>query len=497
MNQTTRITAALLALFATACSRRAVTVTADTPPAIPREMRGIWVATVRNIDWPSTDSLNAERQREELIDILDRAVAANFNAIVLQVRPATDALYRSELEPWSTYLTGKQGTDPGYDPLEFAVEQAHARGLELHAWINPFRAGMSVADTALLSPMHLWNTRRDLVRVYGNFLWLDPGEPDARAHSMRVVTDIVRRYDIDGIHMDDYFYPYPIRDSVRGGNIPFPDSASYAKSGSTLSRDDWRRENIDRLVEDLYRASHAIKPSIKVGISPFGIWRPGYPSSVQGFDQYASLYADARKWLQSGWVDYFVPQLYWAIAAPQQSFPALLDWWIGEDTLRRHVWPGLATYRAAALTNGFSRTEIAEQVKLIRARPMPPGHVMFNTTTTLKRDNGVLGTLLPLFTEPALVPAFSWIDDTPPAPPSITVSGRSLTIASPEKPRFWAVQWRSRGGLFRRAHWTTRVVSGDSTTVTLPSDPATVMVSAVDHAGNVSRRGGMQAVSTP
>ena len=183
-----------------------------------------------------------------------------------------------------------------------------------------------------------------------------------------------------------------------------------------------------------------------------------------------------------------MPQLYWAINAPQQSFPALFDWWLGENTLRRHVWPGLATYRASALTNGFSRNEIAEQVKIIRARPVPPGNVTFNATTTLKRDNGVLATLRPLYEERALVPAFSWLDNTPPAAPTINLIGSSLQISAAEKPRFWVVQTHSSGGLFRRASWTTRLVSGDSTTVTLPASADEVVVSAVDRAGNASAR---------
>jgi uncharacterized lipoprotein YddW (UPF0748 family) len=450
-----------------------------------REMRGLWVATVRNIDWPSDTSRSAAEQRAELIDILDRAVDAGFNAIVFQVRPAADAVYRSELEPWSVLLSGRQGTDPGYDPLQFAIEQAHARGLELHAWINPFRAG-NASDTLVLAPTHVWNTRRELVRVYGAQLWFDPGEPDARSHSMRVVTDIVRRYDIDGIHMDDYFYPYPVADSARR-RIPFPDSSSFARSGSTLGRDDWRRENIDRFVEAMYRESHAIKPHIKVGISPFGIWRPGNPESVAGFDAYAEIYADARKWLREGWVDYFVPQLYWAIDAPQQSFPALLDWWIGENVMNRHVWPGLATYRAAATSNGFSRDEIARQVQLIRQRPVPPGHIMFNTTTTLKRDNGVLGTLRPLYEQPALIPAFSWLDNTPPSAPTISVSGRAVQIStSGERPRFWIVQARTSGSWFRRAAWRTRMISGDSSAVSFDGDLDVARVQAVDYAGNTS-----------
>lgn len=485
--RTNRAFAALsVALVVASCSRRATGPVPDPgPPAVMREMRGLWVATVRNIDWPSDTSLDAEEQRAELTDILDRAVAAGFNAIVFQVRPAADAVYRSELEPWSVLLSGRQGTDPGYDPLQFAIEQARVRGLELHAWINPFRAG-NASDTGVMAPLHVWNTKRELVRVYGAQLWLDPGEPAAREHSMRVVTDIVRRYDIDGIHMDDYFYPYPVADSARR-RIPFPDSASFARSGSTLALDDWRRENIDRFVEAMYRESHAIKPHVKVGISPFGIWRPGNPASVAGFDAYAEIYADARKWLREGWVDYFVPQLYWAISAPQQSFPALLDWWIGENVMNRHVWPGLATYRASAQSNGFSRDEIARQVELIRQRPVPPGHIMFNTTTTLKRDNGVLGTLRPLYEQPALVPAFPWLDNTPPSAPTISVAAGRLSISpNGEVPRLWMIQWRTRGSWFRRPQWRTAMTSGDRTSFALSDDADRVMVVAVDHAGNAS-----------
>jgi uncharacterized lipoprotein YddW (UPF0748 family) len=323
--------------------------------------------------------------------------------------------------------------------------------------------------------------------VYGAQVWFDPGEADAREHSMRVVTDIVRRYDIDGIHMDDYFYPYPVRDSTRAGNLAFPDSASYARSGSTLSIDDWRRDNIDRFVERLYGESHAIKPMIKVGISPFGIWRPGNPPSVAGFDAYASIYADARKWLREGWIDYFVPQLYWAIDAPQQSFPALLDWWMGENVKGRHVWPGLATYRAAASSNGFNRDEIARQVQLIRQRPAPPGHIMFNTTTTLKRDNGVLETLRPLYQQPALVPPFPWLDNTPPLAPTLTVGDGRIEISTTgETPRFWLIQARTAGSFFRRADWITGVVSGTKSSFALSNDVDRVLVAAVDHAGNTS-----------
>lgn len=249
---------------------------ADTAaPAVQREMRGLWVATVANIDWPSRSTLTADQQRAELTDIMTRAATTGINTIILQVRPAGDAVYQSSLEPWAALLTGTQGNSPGYDPLAFAIQEAHARGMELHAWINPFRAG-NTSDTARLAPLHLYNTKRNLVRVYGGNLWMDPGEPEVQDHSMRVIADIVRRYDIDGIHADDYFYPYVVNNSA-GQPLAFPDDATYSRYSTGLPRGDWRRANVDRFVERLNREVHAIKPTIKVGISPFGIWRPGFP----------------------------------------------------------------------------------------------------------------------------------------------------------------------------------------------------------------------------
>jgi len=452
---------------------------ADTaPPPLVREMRGLWIATVANIDWPSRAGLSAAQQRAELIDILDRARTTGMNAIVFHVRPAGDAVYRSAIEPWGAMLTGTQGGDPGYDPLEVAIAEAHARGMELHAWINPFRAG-NTADTLRLAPTHLFHTRRDLVRVYGGQIWMDPGEPDVHEHSMRVITDIVRRYDIDALHADDYFYPYPA-----AGNPPFPDDASYARYGAGVPRDDWRRANVNRFVERLYREVHAIKPAVKVGISPFGIWRPNNPSGVQGLDAYATLFADSRTWLQQGWVDYLAPQLYWAISAPQQSFPALLDWWFAQNTRGRHVWPGLAAYRLYEGTPPFAAGEIVDQIRATRARPAGTGHLLYNTTATLQRNGGALAGMLAteLYRSAALIPASPWLDATPSAAPAIAVSGATLTItpAAGEGARWWAVRLRTTGG------WTTRLLFGDQRTLAI--DPATtrVLVQAVDAAGNVS-----------
>lgn len=453
-----------------------------TAPPLTREMRGVWIATVANIDWPSRNSLSADQQRAELTDLFDRAANAGFNTVLLQVRPAADAVYASSIEPWAAMLTGRQGTDPGYDPLAFAVTEAHARGLQLHAWINPFRAG-NTADTLALAPSHVFYTNRDFVRVYGTQLWLDPGDPVVQDYVVGVIDDIVKRYDVDALHADDYFYPYPQNDSA-GHALDFPDSATYARSGTTLSRPDWRRQNVDRFVERLYREVHQLKPTLAVGISPFGIWRPGNPSGVTGLDAYASLYADSRKWLQQGWLDYLAPQLYWSIAAPQQSFPTLLDWWLAQNTAGRYVWPGLAAYRVAdGTSSAYSATEIPDEIRAVRARPAASGEILYNATATLKRSTGeVASSVAPLYTPRALVPAYTWLDASPPAVPVLTVSGRTVrfTPAASGDVRWWAVRALAGGA------WTTRILFGDQRSLILSADPQRVIVNAVDGAGNVS-----------
>jgi len=454
----------------------------DAAPEIARETRGMWIATVANIDWPTRTTLSADQQRAEMVDILTRAAAAGINTIVFQVRPAADALYPSTLEPWASMLTGTQGTDPGYDPLAFAIREAHARGMELHAWINPFRAG-NTADSAKLAPSHLFNTRRELVRVYGTQLWLDPGEPEAQEHSLRVVADIARRYDVDAVHADDYFYPY-VQNDAAGRPIPFPDDATYARHGAGMARGDWRRANIDRFVERMYREVHAIKPTIKVGISPFGIWRPGFPAGVQGLDAYASIYADSRKWLQEGWVDYLAPQLYWAISAPQQSYPALLDWWFEQSTRGRHVWPGLAAYRVNnGTSSAFSLQEIPDQIRLTRTRRAGTGHFLYNTTWTLRRND--LANLLAgdLYREAALVPASPWLDGAAPPAPSLAGSAGSVRItpAAGEPARWWAVRTRAAGVWKARVHFATQL------SVSTDGGADRVLVQAVDQAGNLSQ----------
>ena len=452
-------------------------------PPLQREMRGMWIATVANIDWPSRNNLTSDQQKSELISILDRAASTGINAIVLQVRPAGDAVYQSELEPWAALLSGQQGTNPGYDPLAFAVDEAHKRGMELHAWINPFRAGNSSDTTKMVAP-HLYRTRRDLIRVYAANIWMDPGEPDVQDHSMRVIADIVRRYDIDAIHADDYFYPYVVNDNA-GRPLAFPDEAAFAKYGGGMSLGDWRRANIDRFVERMYREVHAIKPTIKVGLSPFGIWRPGNPVGISGLDAFASIYADSRKWLQQGWVDYLAPQLYWAITPPQQSFPSLLDWWMGQNVAGRHVWPGLAAYRVNdGSSTAFSSQEIPDQIRLIRARSQGTGHLLYNTTWTLTRNGGALASALgaDLYKTRALIPASPWLDATPPAAPAISVASNSLSIvpASGETVRWWAIRYRASNA------WTTRILFGADRSLAIDGTVDRVLVQAVDQAGNTS-----------
>jgi uncharacterized lipoprotein YddW (UPF0748 family) len=459
----------------------------DTAPRIAREFRGLWVATVGNIDWPSKPGLTVDQQRTELAALLDRAASTGINAIVLHVRPAADAVYRSELEPWGAMLTGTQGVDPGWDPLDVAVREAHARGMELHAWINPFRLG-NTADSAKLAATHFFRAQRPLARVYGTQLWMDPGEPGVHDHTMRVVRDIVSRYDVDAVHMDDYFYPY------QQAGIAFPDSATYARYGAGMSLDDWRRDNVNRFVARLYREVHETKPWVRVGISPFGIWRPGNPPGITGLDAYASIYADARKWLADGSVDYLAPQLYWRIDPPQQSYPVLLDWWIAQSTKGRHVWPGLAAYRLWD-GSGWASDEILNQVRLTRQRPAGTGHILYNTTSVLRTNGGALADQLErsAYAQPAVPPANAWLDATAPAAPTLTVATvagdavvtPSSTATGADPVRWWVFRWRGPDG-----HWSWRTTYNDARPVTLAGLADSILVNAVDRVGNMSADGG-------
>lgn len=458
-------------------------------PAPEREFRAAWVATVANIDWPSKRTLTSQQQQDELIAIMDRAAQLNLNAIVFQVRPHCDALYASELEPWSEYLTGAMGKapEPFYDPLELAVKEAHARGLELHAWFNPYRASHPSGKSEL-SADHISNTMPEVVREYGKHLWIDPGEPKAADHSLAVIMDVVRRYDIDGVHFDDYFYPYPIKDA-EGNRIAFPDDPSWQKAqaaGETLSRDDWRRQNVNQLIERVYREIKKEKPWVKFGISPFGIWRPGHPKKIKGFDAYATLFADARKWFRDGTVDYFTPQLYWKIDSSGQSYPALLEWWHQQNAKGRHLWPGNFTSRVANPGSGdWPVDEITRQIEITRQQPGATGNVHFSMKALMEERRGLADTLAAeLYQEPALVPASPWLGEEAPAMPNAKLHKTKLRFSTSDAkpPWLWVVQTQTADG------WQTKILPGhldeyDLAGQTDSGAPLKVAVTAVDRVG--------------
>ncbi|MGQ0648566.1 MAG: glycoside hydrolase family 10 protein [Gemmatimonadaceae bacterium] len=498
--------------------------TDSVAPPLLREFRGAWLATVANIDWPSKPGLPADSQKAELRYLFDVARRARLNAVIFQVRPAADALYPSKLEPWSYFLTGAQGRAPRpvYDPLAFAVAEAHARGLELHTWFNPYRSRHPSDSSRRAGPSHVSRRNPAWNKTYGPYQWMDPGEPGVRKRTIDVILDVVRRYDIDGVHMDDYFYPYPERNR-RGAEIPFPDARSwraYRNKGGTLSRDDWRRKNVDDLVRGLYDAVKKEKPWVKVGISPFGIWRPGYPASVRGFDAYEKLYADSRRWLNEGWIDYFTPQLYWKLSAPQQPYADLLAWWRSENTHGRHLWPGNFTGRASAKRNpSWSVHEVFDQVQETRHQlgglsgnvHFPLNAFVHNTDSLMERFEAGL------YAEPALVPASPWLEsgdaatvvvDATRAPDGIELQFARVRTAPPpaaqaaakgkarptrpivpraraSDPRWWMIRARYTDG------WRVRIVDAGQKLVRLAADPAGdgpayVTVSVVDRIGRES-----------
>ncbi len=485
-------------------------ITGEQPPAAPREFRAAWVSTVANIDWPSRSNLPPARQQAEALAILDRAKSLHLNAIVLQVRPSADAIYPSKLEPWSEFLTGQQGKapEPAWDPLAFWITQAHARGLELHAWFNPYRARHSAARTPNARD-HVANAKPQVVRQYGKFQWMDPGEEAAAQQTLDVILDVVRRYDIDGVHIDDYFYPYPIEapganggeaalDASSNGSKPeldFPDSAPYQRylqGGGTLDRANWRRQNVNQLIEAIYTGIHKEKSWVRFGISPFGIGRPDRrPPGIQGFSQYDKLYADAELWLQNGWLDYLAPQLYWPIAQQPQAFPVLLDYWLGQNRRGRHIWPGLYTSRIDDSSKSFTADEIVQQVEVMRSRTNANGHIHFSIAALMQNRKGVSDHLKATsYQGPALVPASPWLGSEAPPAPTVAVkrhaSGLAVTLGNAARAAHLAI-WARYGEA-----WRFNVVPASRSEVVLTDDngvPArSVVVSAVDRLGNESPR---------
>jgi len=456
-------------------------VPSDGPPAVPREFRGAWVATVANIDWPRAPGLAAEEQQAQLRAIVQRAKALGLNALVLQVRPAGDAIYASALEPFSEFVSGTQGVAPPYDPLALWIDEAHAAGLELHAWFNPFRARHPSAQSPL-APQHIALRQPGWVRAYGEALWLDPGEPGAVEHSLAVIEDVTRRYDVDGVHIDDYFYPYPVK-GPDGNDQPFPDDASFAASGTALERDDWRRDNVDRFVRELYRRVHAVKPAVKVGISPFGLPRQERrPAGIEGFDARAKLYADAERWIEQGWLDYLAPQLYWPMAQRAQAFDVLLAHWDAANTRRRHLWPGLFASRVALPPNPWPADEIDRQLAHLRANPqLCGGHIHFSMVALMDDRGGMASRWLADLPVPALVPASPWLDARMPAPPRVASGTSGPVVRAGDDAARWLLVWQRRGGTWRMS------LQPDGAMV-LARDVDALVASSISRAGVESER---------
>lgn len=439
----------------------------EKPPQITREFRAAWVAAVYNIDWPSKSGLSAAAQKDEARAILDRLVSLKMNAAILQVRPNADALYSSSLEPWSAWLTGTMGKSPGYDPLAYWIEQGHARGIEIHAWFNPFRALSNTSHSCCSS--HVSRTRPDLIKHYGTALWCDPSLPETSSNALSAILDVVRRYDIDGVHLDDYFYPYPV------GGLTFPDGKSPAQ----------RRAVVDAFVSQLYSSVKKQKPWVRVGISPFGIWRPGVPAGIEaGVDAYEDLAGDSRKWLQNGWVDYLAPQLYWRISPSKQSFSALLEWWSEQGS--RPVWPGIATTRIQSSDDpGRPASEIIDQIELSRRIGKNwVGHIHWSAKGLMLNQGGICTALAKVYTQPVAVPPMPWVSTAVPTPPQ----GSASTDGSASR-----IQWVAPAGVTKvsvqaryGSEWSTvAIVAASAGSVSIPKADS-IALTSLDRYGNSS-----------
>ena len=415
----------------------ALHVFADNPPL--KEFRGIWIATVNNIDWPSAPGLPVEVQKKELRELIERIEQLNLNAVILQVRPAADALYLSKTEPWSYFLTGKQGLAPSpfFDPLAFAIELCHSKGMELHAWFNPFRVRNN--GYYQLAPGSFAAKNPKYIHSFDNKLFLDPGIPQVRNHIVKVIMEVVRKYDIDAIHFDDYFYPYPIRGQK------YPDAKTFSQYGKGFypkRLSDWRRENINRFIEALHDSIKSVKPSVKLGISPFGVWRnksddPNGSPGVKGTTSYDHLYADVYKWLASDWIDYIIPQLYWEQGNRFGDFTVLAKWW-NDHCFGKPLYLGQALYKSTGTTKVFANPkEISEQISILRRFENVGGFALYSASHLTKLSEVILNELYsnllptkvntPHNTRPIMLPEVQPKPLTESAPEQMTVAGTAIS----------------------------------------------------------------------
>ncbi|CAN5286539.1 family 10 glycosylhydrolase [soil metagenome] len=385
------------------------------------EFRGVWVATVENIDFPSTRYLSAEGQKAEYISLLEMHKRNGMNAVVVQIRPVADAFYPSQFEPWSEYLTGKQGKPPTpyYDPLEFMITETHKRGMEFHAWLNPYRAVFNVSKSSI-APTHVTRLHPDWFIDYGGKRYFDPGNKEAQQFVTDVVRDVVHRYDVDAIHFDDYFYPYRIPGK------DFGDYKTYKLYGNGLNREDWRRSNVDSIIVKLSTAIKEENRYCKFGISPFGVWRniskdPEGSNTQAGQTNYDDLYADILLWLKNKWIDYVAPQLYWEFGHKVVGYEVLIDWW-ATHAYGRQMYIGQGIYRSLEPKSypWKNKNELPNQIKLIRDYPQLGGSIFFSSVTFARNPNGWSDSLRNnYYRYPAIAPPMNWIDSVKPAPPEL------------------------------------------------------------------------------
>ena len=373
------------------------------------EFRGVWVATVDNIDWPSEGNFNSDLQKAEFIKLLEMHKRNGINAMIVQIRPAADALYPSQYEPWSEWLTGKQGHPPVpyYDPLEFMITETHKRKMTFHAWMNPYRAEFTIG-VSTISATHITRLHPDWFLPYGDKRYFDPGNKAVQQYVAGVVKDVVSRYAVDGIHFDDYFYPYRITGKE------FPDNASYQQYGKGLTKDDWRRSNTDSIIAMLSRIIKSVNKTCQFGISPFGIWRNADKDPVNGSktngaaSNYDDLYANILLWLKNGWLDYVAPQLYWEFGHPKAPYSLLLDWW-NNHTYGRHCYIGLGIYKANTNKAWKEHTQLTRQIDSLRSKSNIQGMIFFSSNNFESNPNGWSDSLrLHYFKEPVELPAMEW-----------------------------------------------------------------------------------------
>ena len=396
-----------------------------------RELRAAWIATVANIDWPAKQGLSSEEQQQQFISRLEKLKKIGCNAVIVQIRPCCDACYPSDIEPWSHFLTGQQGQAPTpyYDPLEFMIAETHKRNMEFHAWFNPFRALMDCRKNPN-PPSHVTRAHSPWIIAYGGKSYLDPGIPEARNYVVNVIKDVVERYDIDAVHLDDYFYPYRI------GKTPFNDKKSYTQYGKGMDKENWRRDNVNKFIAQLSKTIRAEKPYIKLGISPFGVWRNSNRDPAEGSETHAGqtcyddLYADVLLWMKKGWIDYLMPQLYWEHANHAAAFGTLLEWW-NNHSYGRHIYYGLGVYHLSEPKSHYSVKEMMWQLNDIRAATSAnSGYSFYSAISFDKIGPAFANELSGNFNRyPALPPRMPWIDSIAPEPPVVSngASGKTPT----------------------------------------------------------------------